>query len=181
MNKLLLIVYIITLFLASGLALVNIRRIHFERKLYVEKSMHASKKNEYLIRCIMYNSLINKQKNYIIENSNVFVLLFVGESCGICVESLLNTLRTKFGLRDRIRIVIDDEKKKNYIINFNDAFRLNYEYNILPKNLFEPINEILLVKIINGEVINVLEYRPHEQYLFEEYFKVFNNNDVQIP
>lgn len=70
-------------------------------------------------------------------------------------------------------ILIDRIEKMDFINSFNDAFRLKLKYKVISDDLIRPINEILLLRVVNGEIANVLEYRPEEQSCFEEYFKQF--------
>jgi hypothetical protein len=82
-------------------------------------------------------------------------------------------LNIEYELEDNIIILVDDNTKEDFILSLNDGFHMNYECFRLIENSFLPLNDVLLIKMNNGKVINILEYRPEEKYFFKEYFNHF--------
>jgi uncharacterized protein YuzB (UPF0349 family) len=158
-----------------GLFLFNKDKNDTYIRSLVAQSLIYKEKNAYLERHIK-NKLIYSNNKISQKNNNDYLVYFTGKSCSSCAESLLLLLNDQYKLLvDNINIFIDSNDKKEFILNLNDGYNLNYEYTLNKMNSLPNCNDILFFKLDNdGKVINVIEYRPEQKKLFKEYFKKFN-------
>ena len=160
---LLFIVLIVYIFILKLESKNNIQAI-------VDQSVGYHIKNKYLERCLNYHKIL-ADFNFDKFTSKKLLVYFTGESCGVCVESLLKLLSEEDNLKDKVFVYVDDIQKEEFILNLNDRNEFKFEYYFDKEKLLPPLNEVLLLRLKNGRVRNILEFRPAESNIFYEYFK----------
>ena len=153
----------------------NADKFEQAKKSIVDQSMIYAKKNKYLERCLNYNSLLFKDSIPIIRGKKI-AIYFSGGACFSCLESLMKLLKEEYNLQDQSYVIVDDLKKQESVISFNDAYNANYNYECISNNLLGnyQLNDILVINFAENQ-IKVLEYKPEEEYIFKEYFDFFIN------
>lgn len=63
------------------------------------------------------------------------------------------------------------------MVSINDGFQTNIMQFTNSENVLSPIDNVLLMEIINGKVGHILEYKPEEKHIFKEYFEYFIFSD----
>lgn len=165
--------------LGTGLVLVTCLNLLYyldknkkSRQLLENQYTYLSTQNKYLERCLKYRLNVNGRKIPVLPDKDI-VVYFSGKVCPSCVEKLLHLINDLGKANDRTLVLVNDSSKLDFIIGFNDGFHLNYHYLFDKTEFIEPKNEILIFKMEEGEVKCVLEFRPEEEKIFEEYFKLF--------
>lgn len=164
----------LSLSLVFMIALAYITRSRYKKHMVslVNQSTVYVQKNSYLKRCIDYQFIINKEDILSIGHREL-IIYFTGQTCYSCVESLLLLLIEEYGLENRISVLVDNPQKEELVVSLNDGFRLNILQFTDVENVLTPIDNVLLIKIINGKVGHILEYKPEEKHIFKEYFEYF--------
>ena len=170
------LLYIVGFFLCLALlfSIINVYKYKKDNLILTKKGSYLIEKNEYLKRCLTYQSHIDNRKlTKKTSKEVIFYIYYTGESCSICAESLMKILKTKVDdYSDKIKVLIDDPNKRDLVINYNDAYLSSFTYNV---ETVKPLDEVLLIKVKDMQVDYILEYKPEQQQFFEEYFDYFEN------
>lgn len=162
--------------LIISLLIIALLRYRKNNISLVNSAQVCNQKNNYLLRCIEYRDLINE--DYILNTVySEYIVYFTGESCLTCAESLLLLLTQQYGLGENILVLVDNPKKEEMVINFNDGFREDVQLFTAAEHILMPINHVLLMKVDNGKISYIFEYKPEEKNVFKEYFEYFIFSD----
>jgi len=155
-------------------SLINIYyqpRISQKNELVNQRLDSLAVEKSYLARNMMYNLTANKSDWASVSNVG-FVAYYSGSACFSCLESLLSLLNSEYGLIGQTRVVVDNEYKVYNVEGYNDTFQMEVEIQIDSSKIIEDLSEVLLIKIKENEVLDIIEYRPEEEYLFKKYFSM---------
>lgn len=163
---------VILLLSISGLNFYHLMQVKKNRQLFVEQSSYLSDEVKYLERCLKYRLHIDQNNIPQIPDKDILVY-FSGRVCPSCAEKLLHYIWNNSKIRERVLVLVNDNSKLDFIVGFNDAFQLNYDYLFDSTKILDPVNEILVLRTAEGDIKCVLEYRPEENITFEKYFSSF--------
>lgn len=77
------------------------------------------------------------------------------------------------GEEENTLLLANSFSKLDFIISFNDRNLAEFEFLLDTTRFIEPINEILVFKYRNEELLNILEFKTEEKDIFKKYFNIF--------
>lgn len=152
------------------LSIKNSEKFELVKKELTQNNNVLIQKNQYLKRCLDYNSIINKNDTQ--KYDKKIIIYYSGNACFACCESLMKLIKNKYNLVNETSILVDSPQKKDAIVSFNDSYNTNYKCKITSENILGSyeLNDILVIYNTNNQT-QILEYKPEEEYIFNEYFK----------
>lgn len=168
-----LILLSISLVFVTSLNIFYLNQHKKNRQLIIKQTILLSDRVRYLERSLNYRTLLNDNIFPKIKNKNI-VIYASGEVCPSCVEKLLFLINDKYGMKDNSLFLTGYNSKIEFIKSFNDANKLDYDYLLDTSKFLEPVDNILVFKIEEERIKIILEYKPEEEFIFEEYFKEWN-------
>lgn len=137
----------------------------------------------FLERSLDYAMLRNDERTKISPLVNI-VMYYSSQSCNTCVQDFLLNYKDTPNLQDKLLIIVDEKIKEEVIINFNDSFGTNFNYLLDTTQYFrKSIDDVLLLKVEDQNIAYVLEYRPENHEIFDQYFRnkgYINNNKESL-
>jgi hypothetical protein len=140
------------------------------RQEMLEGTILLYNKLDYMERNLRYGMHFDESRFPCIKDKKIVVSLS-GKTCSSCIEKLLHLIDEKYNRKDDTLFLANYRSQQDFIVSFNDAWQLDYDYLFHPSAFFEPgVDNILVFKLEEGKVKYILEYKPEEEHFFEEYF-----------